>query len=218
MPFIAAELRWILSGPLPPTVSEWFATRAPRAIAEPPRTDLYLRLYRDDLGVKIRDGRLEVKGLLDSTGVIETAPGVHGEVQTWSKWWAPDPWLGAVPQEPGRPSEVAPGTEWVAVVKRRLVARFCAGPEGPALAPGPAPSSDDEPSGHVELCDLETGAGRYWTLAFEAPATDADEVGDEALLTIVRLIVTAGVPASLRAGNSLSYPAWLARSFAGRDI
>ncbi|NIV28827.1 MAG: hypothetical protein GWN58_04720, partial [Anaerolineae bacterium] len=56
------EARWFMRGSIPHEVREWFARGEPAPIHEPPRMDHYLRLQRSNaLGIKLREGRLEIK-------------------------------------------------------------------------------------------------------------------------------------------------------------
>ncbi|TFG71830.1 MAG: hypothetical protein E4H27_03810, partial [Anaerolineales bacterium] len=54
------ETRWFFQGTVQPEVVRWFTT--PLALAQPPRIDTYLYSPgTHDLGVKLREGRIEIK-------------------------------------------------------------------------------------------------------------------------------------------------------------
>ena len=66
------EIRWFFAGDVPAAVGAWFGRAVPAA--EPPaaRRDYYLQQAerRDDLGVKLREGRVEVKHLTGACGEL----------------------------------------------------------------------------------------------------------------------------------------------------
>jgi hypothetical protein len=82
-PVDSLEVRWILPGPLPAAVLDWFA----RFLAQTEsREDIYLvQPLLSGLSVKLRDGSvLEVKSYLGSPAI----PGltIRGRLESWRKW------------------------------------------------------------------------------------------------------------------------------------
>ena len=60
--FATAEVRWFYEGAVSPEVLEWFEQGELTPEEQPYRVDYYLRLSdRDSLGIKLREGRIEVK-------------------------------------------------------------------------------------------------------------------------------------------------------------
>ena len=56
------EVRWFRRGSIPQSVRQWFSTLGRQPEFQPPRLDYYLRLLDGDaLGIKIREGKVEVK-------------------------------------------------------------------------------------------------------------------------------------------------------------
>jgi hypothetical protein len=115
------ELRWILDGPLPHGVVEWFGGAEPYE-----RTDRYLALGPGPaLGVKVRGGStLEIKALAADRGSRAFGAGATGRVEAWSKW--------SVDVDPGWPEAALDG-HWAPVRKTRRLRRFV--PAGPSDAP-----------------------------------------------------------------------------------
>ena len=74
---ITAEIRWFLRGTLPAEVSRWFEGVCGNATRYPPRVDLYLALPETDtVGVKLREGLLEVKRKDGDLGLLDLHPDV----------------------------------------------------------------------------------------------------------------------------------------------
>jgi len=57
------EIRWFFEGPLPSTVESWFHSQALEQFLIPAQklTDVYLRSRDYNLGLKLREGRFEIK-------------------------------------------------------------------------------------------------------------------------------------------------------------
>ena len=102
MPSSTLEIRWFFSGSLEQSgsgVEVWFTSRpryggsdraAPIAWDPAPpawRQDRYLLVPgSDDMGIKWREGRLEIKGRTSTSGPRVFAPGIAGECEHWLKW------------------------------------------------------------------------------------------------------------------------------------
>jgi hypothetical protein len=212
------EVRWFLDGPadeIGREVKRWFRTRLPYGGGEalpiawdPPgpawRADRYLLVPgQDDMGIKWREGRLEIKGREAALGHRAFSPGIEGVYERWIKW-----------SYAGKAIErrflglfqggVAPGI--VRVEKRRLqrcIALDATG--GVEVGRDPPP-----PRGvNVELARIRVpgSPSESHSLAFEAFPGDARMLEQ---LTAVVARFLEGCPAlPLRAERSMSYPRWL---------
>ena len=149
------EVRWILPGQLDAAVAGWFG-RFPAGLDS--REDTYLidPVLRG-LSVKIRAGELlEVKQYHGSPGILDAAGHVRGRIESWRKWSFPFGPLG--PDGAGPPG-------WTAVHKRRRMTRFrLAGGRLMADVAGRATG----PECGVELTEVRSGGGTWWSLGFEA--------------------------------------------------
>lgn len=97
-----AEVRWFMSGPIPPAARDWFDGLGLEAEAET-RTDHYLEPASDALGVKVREGRVEAKRRTGTLGQL----GASTEVEAWAKWSFETP------------TALEDADEWVEVAKTR---------------------------------------------------------------------------------------------------
>ena len=109
--FFTEEIRWFFSGTTPKSVTAWYEAQVCAASDQPPRTDFYLRLDDDDsLGIKLREGRIEVKQRKEAGGLVQLSEKVVGQVEAWRKW----SFDLAETEE-----SVAEATQWVGVWKAR---------------------------------------------------------------------------------------------------
>ncbi len=80
------EIRWFFRGEMKP-LAEWFLVHGWKFENAVSRTDFYnTATLKDDLGVKIREGRLEIKQRISVPYQAELINGVHGYFEEWIKW------------------------------------------------------------------------------------------------------------------------------------
>jgi hypothetical protein len=192
------EARWILPGPLPDQLVEWFGGGPPER-----RVDRYL-VAGADLGVKVRGGAaLELKVRERGLGPRRWGDRAAGRLEAWSKWTFPlqASW-----------DERSLGEAWVEVEKTRRMRRFAVEPAGSGSASLVEISQNREvESGcDAELTDLRAFDGSWWTIGFEAfgPLDDRERT-----LVTAAGHVLAGLPDGviLRLEDALAYPGWIAR-------
>ena len=199
MPLITCEMRWILDGALPAEVERWFHPAAPAAPAW--REDRYLLLPgAADMGIKEREGRLEIKGRLAEFGSHAIAAGIEGNAERWCKWS-----YAAAARLRG-----LQGGDAVVVAKRRAQRHFL-------LAPGGGAQEAQRDLGRrgfsLEITRIRLGAGDHWSLGVEAAPDDATLLDD---LLRALAVVLQGFPLPLPLARSRSYPMWLAPGGAAR--
>src|SRR2546422_3121611 len=74
-----AEVRWFFEGQVPDEIEQWFC-RSNLALKAAPREDHYLLFPAVlGLGLKMREGRLEVKSLIKTLGVRSFTADVAGK-------------------------------------------------------------------------------------------------------------------------------------------
>jgi hypothetical protein len=220
--FYTAEARWFLAGSEKwDELWHWFTrqgrlpliehTETPDSAArsfviqERPRTDEYLLLPNcQTVGVKQREGRLEVKALVD--GPQPFAQGnVSGQLDQWVKWGLQPSASIALPLI----ADLQQSGSWLSVTKRRYTQKVALlGGELTAVSPDTFP--DAGCSIELTLVDVAAGQASWLTVGFEAfGETDRLRLLDRA--TTYFFTLHGLPPLALTTRNSLSYPAWLAQ-------
>lgn len=215
-PFSSIETRWFFEGDSSqhPELRQWFESCAPfpraadlrapewrgRAGGEP---DIYLLMPGcTDMGIKWREGTLQIKGRVADLGERRFGTGHAGNVQRWMKWTYPE-----VPAAYRALFDAsgANGLETAAVHKTRALRMTnmdAAQPE--EVVPGVVL----ERGIGFEMTDLELDGVHYCSVAFEAfPGDAAAEAAFNAGVTgfLGELAGALGIDASM------SYPDWLYR-------
>ena len=212
--FPTVEVRWFYEGPIPPEVLAWFQ-RGGQGPEEPScRVDYYLRLADwDSLGIKLREGRLEVKQRCRQYGMVRLHERVAGRVEHWRKWsFALDRADG------GLASLAVPASAWIEVRKERRLRTYRLGGDDADIDPDRLRSAASEVvavrAGSLpdrgcdwELTAVRAGDEAWWSVCFEAfgggPALR------ETLLVVARHVLDDGAPCGFDAGHSFGYPGWL---------
>jgi hypothetical protein len=169
------------------------------------RTDRYLDLpdcrYA---GIKLREGRFEVKALQKDVGFCVFAAGLAGQVQRWVKWTTDS--LATA----GGVGRFVPEDRWVTIVKQRLLREFVIDDAGLFEV---QPGGDNPPAeGHVELTRITRAESpqNWLTLGFEVSSAAGDR--GALLSTLVQAFLDRQpvCPQDLLQADSRSYPDWLA--------
>ena len=202
IPMIATvEVRWFSSGRPPSEIGDWFASLSGPQAHQPVRTDYYLKMPGEEsLGIKIRDGRIEIKQQESTFSLVLFQRGVVGKVAGWRKWQFElgDP-AGNIPAASDGP------TCWIPVLKIRHLRRLRRNALGlfePASPETLIPHGCD-----LELTQVKSEETRGWTLAIEAYGPETGLY--ENLCQAAGIFFEFPYPGTLHEGSSLSYPAWL---------
>ncbi|PPS46027.1 hypothetical protein [Chroococcidiopsis sp. TS-821] len=195
-----AELRWFYPGKLPQHVSQWFEQEQLGYL--PPaekREDIYLYVPESDfVGIKLRQGRLEIKWRKAQLGDLQFGK-ITGNAEKWAKWLCED-----ASHESFQPQAVVGKKAWVKIKKVRTQHKYQLSPEREVIAIGIDEVSDR--TCNVELTELEVDRDLWWSLAFEASTTD------ESLLETLKYVaewIFKSYPGELHRKNSYAYPTWL---------
>ena len=206
--YLTLEVRWFYPGPVPGQLVAWLDRQGWLPAAQPPRTDHYLRLPgRPTLGVKLREGNIELKTRLSEPQEVQLGPRAAGGLALWRKWSFP------LAQDAG-PLErlLVPGAAWIPVTKERWLQRYRL---GNGLEPVAVPLGTPAELGcEFELSAVRAGGEEWWSACFEAFGPEADL--ERALLAVASRVVGPGWPLPLDVEGAMGYPAWLAR-FAARQ-
>jgi hypothetical protein len=168
------------------------------------RTDEYLLLPEcDTVGVKQRQGRLEVKALVAGPQAF-TQDSVAGRVDEWVKWsLKPSEAIAQLLE-----ADLQKSAPWRWVEKKRYTQKYSFDSDSlDAVSPDAWPDAGC----NIELTLVGVGQEQeIWiTYGFEAFGT-SDQVADLLADAVARFITSHGPPPlKLMERDSLSYPAWL---------
>ena len=193
-PWNTFEIRWFCKEPHR-GLRQFFDQRTPGQATLEERTDDYLLTGREDIGVKFREGRLEIK-------TRNTIPGprrigiLEGVLEEWTK-------RGFMPPD-GAFSHGDSG--WVSVCKRRWATLYSPSENGAEYQP----LSDTVPKGvQLEYTELNIGRDLWYTVALEWPSqVDIPVAG----LPFVRVLEDGNLDPEL----SMGYPMFL-KGIAGQE-
>ncbi|MDZ7960609.1 MAG: hypothetical protein RMY34_22465 [Aulosira sp. DedQUE10] len=166
---ISNELRWFYPGKLPKNIQMWFQKtflveplQAPEA-----REDVYLYSPGCDyLGIKLRQGRLEVKWRQAELGVMSFGDLATGKAEKWGKWLCED-----ANAESFQPTMVLSNPVWVSVQKVRYSQLFQVLADFSAQ---PVATEERLDNGcRVEITNLVVKENAWWSVAFEAFGEDS---------------------------------------------
>lgn len=194
--YLTLEVRWFFKGELPPEYYHWFV----EAGADDPetRTDWYLYSPKNrGLGIKLRQGSLEIKQRLQNQGKCKLAKQVRGRLEQWLKW------RFEIRAESVSAAEL--GEYWMQVNKRRWCQHYA------MLDTGAIARADSvgqvEQGCTLELAELQVCNQDWYSLCFEA--FGQPETVEQVLNAAVHQVRDAeGLPV-LKARDSFGYPDWL---------
>jgi len=211
--FSSHEVRWFLNGSIEqyPMLRAWVehGAHSPKWSGRlGGKPDAYIVIPGAvDMGMKWREGQLQIKGLESSLGtqVFRAHEGHHaGKVERWMKWSyegksiesAFSPWF----------SSSQSGPKIVEVQKTRCLRKIRINPFTGALSEVDASASIDR-GGVLEVTDLRVGERSYCSMAFEAFPNDSAMHGN--FTTFVNTFLETLPDIRLEEANSMSYTAWL---------
>lgn len=195
---VTLELRWFLRKPPCPR-EVWFGARDP----SPLRVDWYAFPCDARSGVKVREGRIEVKLRLEECGDFAWG-GVCGRLERWSKSSVALP-PSEIPQE-----RHLAGAGWKAVVKTRWQRIFEL--ESDTLCETQV-LDRSRVAVQFEWTELAVASGAsWWTIGLEAYG---DAAGQDRILRLAaaELFSLVRSPAGLTRDVSCGYPEWLGQVF-----
>jgi hypothetical protein len=199
MVLTTAEVRWFYDGRVPGEFRAWFVGLSDHVRSEPVRVDHYLPVDdTDTLGIKFREGRIEVKQRLAPPRRIALGCGV-GTLELWRKWGFSLAQIDGVQEMP----ELC--NTWTPVEKQRLLCDYRIGPAG-EIEPLEAPDLTI-PTCSVELTDVRARTKTAWTLAFEADGPM--EALTPTLAHVARKVLSTAGGAEMEREHSYGYPRWL---------
>jgi hypothetical protein len=222
IPLASHEVRWFFEGRASQheSLKRWFETMAPIEKSPgvgPPawkgrlddQPDVYLLVPgSDDMGIKWREGELQIKGRVSSLGTQVFCGRHQGKVERWIKWSyanTPDSYRRLFV------TEKEAGLVTASVRKTRALRKV-------RLDTLTGEAQEVDPKTFVdrglgfELADLEVAGKAYCSLTFEAFPNDS--AMDAAFSAAVEAFLDGLTAFDLTAADSWSYPAFLGRVIA----
>lgn len=194
------EVRWFYPGSLPVAVTNWFDTLGKNPSNPDTRTDVYLQSSSPDLGVKLRQGNLEVKYRQQQLGNIQIDRFPEGHVEQWSKWICNEV-----------PSSEAGKQGWIQVDKVRYQRFYRV-----EFLDRIQLISIDTPrqnAAAIEITDLQLRGQSWWSIACEYLGNNIS-IDREFLPLVHSLLLNS--PLSTSTPISGGYPQWLIEN--NRDL
>lgn len=196
MVFASCEVRWFWPDTITDELQHWFDRQGDGIQESPPRTDIYLNHKDPELGIKWREGNLEIKRL-DAMEVIESGH-LPSHVGCWEKWSLPLSQAQPVFEQMENRADI-----WLKVHKQRVQRLYSINAE--KVQPTKANAQIKEGC-NVELAQVRFAGTTWNTLGFEAfSQLNRELVNLRQTLTHLRW---HNVPAIGKA-RMMSYPQWL---------
>lgn len=160
------EVRWFYAGNIPENVEYWFKHNcllSPIKVPEK-REDVYLYLPKCDyLGIKLRQGALEIKWRYPQSNAIRFGSLIEGNLEKWKKWRCLDS-----TEETFQLAQIGDNPIWVRVAKVRYSQLY----QVTANTAKPVSTDtdiDDVDNGcTLELTNVEINGNTWWSIALEA--------------------------------------------------
>jgi hypothetical protein len=196
----SAEVRWFHLGQPSAEVKEWLGVGEEHK--EPDRADEYALFPGcQTTGVKLRQGRFEIKALARTVGEERFTAGVEGVVDMWAKL------TFDVPDEAEAKVHKAlrAAASMMEVGKARWLRKYSFDePDRPSEVD---PESRPGEGCNVEMTELRVRGSEWWSLGFEAFGHAALTKG-YLRRTVALALGDRPPPCQLSSRNSMSYPAW----------
>lgn len=193
------EVRWFNSGNIPENIESWFkhsCLLSPSKLPEK-REDVYLYTPKCDyLGIKLREGGLEIKWRYSEKTVIQFGSLVEGNGEKWKKWRCSDS-----SEESFSVQQIGDNPVWVKVRKVRYSQLYQIRGKQPQAV------SDDtnvDKGCSLELTYVEINGDKWWSIALEAFGEGCNLKDN--LQATAELVFSNYDICPLQANNSYGYP------------
>lgn len=199
----SAEIRWFMKGKIPSSIFDWFIGLNDNYVNQPERIDQYLLLKSNDsLGIKLREGRVEIKQRINHIGNITPGNNVTGIAEKWQKW-------SFEPKE-AEPniSETFLQNKWIPVSKTRILVNYGIY-EDKIVTQKEKASYKNGCLTELTSLKLKLNNEDWWTLGLEAYGEENRLLDN--LVLISHLILNDKSNFKFSLGDSFGYPGWLKR-------
>lgn len=195
----SAEIRWFVKGKIPSNIFDWFIGLNENYINQAERIDYYLHLPTDDsLGIKLREGRVEIKHRINHIGNITPGINVTGIAEKWQKW--------SFELKEANPilSNLNIQNKWIPLSKTRILVNYGIS-EDNIIAQKEKASYKN--GCLTELTSLKSSNEDWWTFGLEAYGEE-NRLHDN-LVLLSHLILNDNSKVKFTQEDSFSYPGWL---------
>ncbi len=200
------EVRWFNSGNIPENIESWFKHSCLLSSTKVPekREDVYLYTPKCDyLGIKLRQGGLEIKWRDRDINGMQFNSLVKGNVEKWKKWRCSDS-----SEESFSLQQIGDNPVWVKVGKVRYSQLYqVVGKKAEAVASDAGVDNGCS----LELTDVEINGNKWWSIGLEAFGEDCDLQNN--LHITAHLVFSNYDSFPLQAENSYGYPGLLELAF-----
>jgi hypothetical protein len=198
------EIRWFYNHNFD-EIKDWWNGNDLPFNDEGERLDYYIFIPNvDDIGIKNREGRLEVKWRIPNSQKRFETPKLEGLIEEWVKWgWSDskpqinDPLFDFLSEYPKGPM--------IKILKRRLSRKFKLFSNDKYE---PVEWIDLSESGFsMELTEIILEESKWWSVGFE---TLGNKITLESFQTKIKEM-SSKIPLKLKLENSYGYPKWISR-------
>jgi hypothetical protein len=211
--YYSAEARWFhLDAPDEKVITGWFKQYGKDFSGKWERADIYLLL--DNLtthGIKLREGKLEIKVRTHEWPSVTIAKLHEGKVNLWSKYsftlQKENPEVDEVLRAFAGLRSIGLNHDWIRVDKERLLVKFEVDPDLSTLRIVPETARPDQGC-NVEFTRLKVNMSReYHTFNFEAfgKGVNVRKILDLSMAHVFSTLTVKG----LKMENSLSFPEFI---------
>ncbi len=198
-----SEIRWFCPGKLPEEVIGWYQAHAGIPEDKSPRKDQYLCIPGyDTMGIKIREGNIEIKALIKTRRLFSLGENSLGYAGDWRKWS-----FLLKDESPPLHQLMNPASSWIEVYKKRSLLRYQITTEKntKSISTGiPCLAGCD-----VELTEIFIRQDPWWSLCFEAFGPEAEN--HQNLDLMINSFFQPPPPFSFKSQDSFSYPELLGK-------
>ena len=197
--FPTSEIRWFNKGQLPEDMLQWFYNHPGKPEEKAERTDYYLLHTGPSLGIKLREGKIEIKQRKTQMGIMEFMNQQEGFAEQWGKWS-----FSIDEENPDIIPLIRPSSDWLPVTKKRFLLRYAW--EHERIFPV---STDAQ---YMQACDTELSVihcndETWWSLCFEAFGREGQNT--KKLKQVTSWLFDPPAPQHFESGHSFAYPYWL---------
>ena len=168
------------------------------------RTDRYLVYpFSEQVGVKFREERIEVKAKVRDLDLLEVGDHVSGKMELWEKWSAGAESVPLLFRDISGTAD-----HWIDVTKTRWIRVFNA--EGDKVTESDPGRGQEHPGEgcYAEITGIEVGDRSFWTLGLEAFGNE-ELLETNLMMTAAHLFESDQTNIHLTLSDSSAYPGFL---------